>query len=341
MSLRICFVTPFSWSQPNDVNEHVRGAAEALRRRGHTVTVVAPSSRAADLLEGRRALQRGVVGDVVAIGAAVPTSLTERVALPMGVRANLAPTLTIGDFDVVHGFEPGLPSLSSAALLEAETTTAATFFSTERIAVPPRKNQRAKFLARVDALLGTSDEAIERASERFPGDYQAIPLGVDTERFAPSAKQKLIVVELAPGQSAIARAVLRLLPTLPGWEVAARAHRAAHPPSVDPGLGARPRPHEVAREARRAPGDPRRGGRLRAGPGRQRPAPARGFGVRAARSPIRPASPTSPSSPRRRSRGSPRTTPSAPARAKKPALRPRRRDFDQLGRRSSKRSTAR
>ena len=177
MSFRICFVTPFSWSQPNDVNEHVRGAAEALRRRGHTVTVVAPSSRAADLLEGRRALQRGVIGEVVAIGAAVPTSLTERVALPMGVRANLAQTLTIGDFDVVHGFEPGLPSLSAAALLEAETTTAATFFATERFAVPPRKNQRAKFLARVDALLGTSDDAIARASERFPGDYQAIPSG--------------------------------------------------------------------------------------------------------------------------------------------------------------------
>ena len=59
MGLRICFVTPFSWSQPNDVNEHVRGAAAALRRHGHTVTVVAPSSRASDLLEGRRALQRG------------------------------------------------------------------------------------------------------------------------------------------------------------------------------------------------------------------------------------------------------------------------------------------
>jgi predicted metal-dependent phosphoesterase TrpH len=219
VGLRICFVTPFSWSQPNDVNEHVRGAADALRRRGHTVTVVAPSSRASDLLEGRRALQRGVIGEVVAIGAAVPTSLTERVALPMGVRANLAQTLRIGDFDVVHGFEPGLPSLSAAALLEAETTTTATFFATERIAVPPRKNQRAKFLARVDALLGTSDEAIARASERFPGDYQLIPLGVDTGAFAPAAKQRLIVVELAPGQSAIAKAVLRLLPTLPGWDV--------------------------------------------------------------------------------------------------------------------------
>jgi len=219
VGLRICFVTPFSWSQPHDVNEHVRGAAEALRRRGHTVTIVAPSSRAADLLEGRRALQRGVVGETIAIGAAVPKSLSDRVALPMGVRANLATTLSLGEFDVVHGFEPGLPSLSSAALVEAETTTAATFLSTERITVPPRKNQRAKFLARVDALLGTSESAIERASERFPGDYETIPLGVDTTAFAPAGKRRLVVVELAPGQSAVARSVLHVLPTLPGWEV--------------------------------------------------------------------------------------------------------------------------
>ncbi len=254
MSLRICFVTPFSWSQPNDVNEHVRGAAEALRRRGHFVTVVAPSSRASDLLEGRRALLRGAVGDVVAIGAAVPTSLSERVALPMGVRASLAATLAIGAFDVVHGFEPGLSSLSSAALLEAETTTVATFFATERITVPPRKNQRAKLLARVDALLGTSGGAIERASERFPGDYETIPLGVDTSAFAPAAKRKLIVVELAPGQSAVARAVLRLLPSLPDWEVVlARTAPLTRRPTIPAAIRDRARTRSLVKPgARRA-----------------------------------------------------------------------------------------
>ena len=219
MGLRICLVTPFSWSQPSDVNEHVRGAADGLRRRGHIVTVVAPSTRAKDLLDGRRSLQNGVVGDLVAIGAAVPRSLSERVALPVGVRANLAATLALGHFDIVHGFDPGLPSLSSAALLEAETTTAATFLSTERTAVAPRKNQRAKFLARVDALLATSAAAVERASERFPGDYERIPLGVDTSAFAPGVKRRVIVAELAPGQSAIARSVVRLLKSEPDWEV--------------------------------------------------------------------------------------------------------------------------
>jgi predicted metal-dependent phosphoesterase TrpH len=254
MGLRICFVTPFSWSQPNDVNEHLRGAAAALRHRGHAVTVVAPSSRAADLLEGRRALQRGVIGDVVAIGAAVPTSLSERVALPMGVRANLAATLALGAFDIVHGFEPGLPSLSSTALLEAETTTAATFFSTERIAIAPRKNQRAKFLARVDALLGTSAAAVERASERYPGDYQTIPLGIDTSVFAPATKRNVIVVELAPGQSAVARSVLRLLPTLPGWEVVlARTAPLTRRPTIPAAVRDRARTRSLVKpEARRS-----------------------------------------------------------------------------------------
>jgi predicted metal-dependent phosphoesterase TrpH len=242
MALRICLVTPFSWSQPSDVNEHVRGAANALRRRGHAVTVVAPSSRAKELLDGRRSLQKGVVGDVVAVGAAVPRSLSERVALPVGVRANLAATLALGRFDIVHGFEPGLPSLSSTALLEAETTTAATFLATERIAVPPRKNQRAKFLARVDALLGTSEAAIERAEERFPGDYERIPLGVDTSAFTPADKRRLIVVELAPGQSAIAKSVLRLLKSEPDWEVVlARTAPLTRRPTIP--VSVRPRAH--------------------------------------------------------------------------------------------------
>ena len=32
MALRICLVTPFSWSKPHEANEHVAGVAAALRR---------------------------------------------------------------------------------------------------------------------------------------------------------------------------------------------------------------------------------------------------------------------------------------------------------------------
>jgi hypothetical protein len=72
--MRICLVTPFAWSQPHDVNDHVAGVAGALRSFGHEVTVLAPSTRAADLLAGRRALARGEEADVIALGPAVPVS---------------------------------------------------------------------------------------------------------------------------------------------------------------------------------------------------------------------------------------------------------------------------
>src|SRR2546421_209341 len=89
MSLRVCLVSPFAWSQPHDVNEHVAGVAAGLRELGHHVTVLAPSSRAADLLAGRRALLDGADADVIALGPAVPISRRSRVGVPVGVRANL------------------------------------------------------------------------------------------------------------------------------------------------------------------------------------------------------------------------------------------------------------
>jgi len=46
MALSVALVTPFAWSQPHDVNEHVDGLARELRLRGHRVTVLAPSNRA-------------------------------------------------------------------------------------------------------------------------------------------------------------------------------------------------------------------------------------------------------------------------------------------------------
>ena len=218
MSLRICFVTPFAWSQPHEVNVHVAGAAEALRRLGHDVTVLAPSSRARDLLAGRRALQRGTDADVIAVGPSIPLSRRTNMGVPVAVRANLRLALTRGQFDVVHGFEPGLPSLSYLALTSTHALTAATFFSVDRLGYPARRSRRDRLRARVDALLATSDQTAQAAAERFEGDYRVIPLGVDLDRFQPSPKRDLIVIELEAAGRLTTRALLRLLDDANGWE---------------------------------------------------------------------------------------------------------------------------
>jgi predicted metal-dependent phosphoesterase TrpH/glycosyltransferase involved in cell wall biosynthesis len=219
VALRICLVTPFAWSQPHDVNEHVAGVAEALRGRGHFVTVLAPSNRAADLAAGRRALRDGANAELIAIGPAVPISRRSRMGLPVGVRANLSTALARGGFDVVHGFEPGLPSLSYLALRDAHALTVASFFSPERLAYPPGRAQRERLLGRVDALVAGSPEAAHAASQRFPGEYRIVEEGVDDELFRPTGKRQLVVLEWRPAERPLSRAVIRALRALPDWEL--------------------------------------------------------------------------------------------------------------------------
>jgi predicted metal-dependent phosphoesterase TrpH/glycosyltransferase involved in cell wall biosynthesis len=217
-NVRICLVTPFAWSQPHEVNDHVGGVAAALRGRGHEVTVVAPSTRAADLLAGRRALAAGSRPDVIAVGAAVPVSRRSQLGVPVGVQANLRQALALG-FDVVHGFEPGLPSLSYLALRDADALTVATFVSPNRLGYPPARSAREKLLARVDALIALNDDVRQAAEQRFPGDYRLLSPGVDLGLFHPQPKQRLIVHELRPNERIVARSVMRTLRELPDWEL--------------------------------------------------------------------------------------------------------------------------
>ena len=221
MALRICLVTPFAWSQPHDVNEHVQGIARELRVLGHAVTIIASSNRAADLAAGRVALHNGSFdGDeLLVLGPAVPISRRSRVGVPVGVRTNLSRALREGRFDVVHGFEPGLPSLSYLALRDAESLAVATFFSPERLSYPPGHAQRERLLGRIDQLLAVSEETAAAAAERFPGSYRIVSEGVDTTLFEPDEKQRLIVLEWRATERPLARAVLHTLGELPEWRL--------------------------------------------------------------------------------------------------------------------------
>ena len=255
MGLRIALVTPFAWSQPHEVNEHVGGVATALRRLGHRVTVLAPSTRATDLVAGRRALQTGEDAEVIALGPAIPVSRRSSLGVPVGMRAALKLALASGGYDVVHGFEPALPSLSYLALRDGVGLAVATFLSPERLTYPPGKAQREKLLGRLDALVATSPDVADAAAERFPGDYRLVSPGVDLSVFRPAAeKRQRIVVEWLPGERPGARAVLRALPDLPGWElVVLRTQSLAGRPTVPHALRGRVHVRTALDGASRAP----------------------------------------------------------------------------------------
>jgi predicted metal-dependent phosphoesterase TrpH/glycosyltransferase involved in cell wall biosynthesis len=224
MGLRICMVTPFAWSQPHPVNEHVAGAADELRRRGNEVVVLAPSNRAVELAAGRRALRRlgreeAPLEGIVALGPAVPVSRRSRVGVPLGVRANLELALTADSFDVVHAHEPGLPSLSYLALRHARALTVATFHSPERLGYPPGRQQRERLLGRIDALTAVGEKTLGAARRRFPGAYRLLPHGIAKPPQPDETPKRRFVFEWRADELARARVALRALRDLPDWEL--------------------------------------------------------------------------------------------------------------------------
>jgi hypothetical protein len=245
MALRICMVTPFAWSQAHPVNEHVAGAADALRALGHEVVVLAPSNRATELAAGRRAL-RHLARDgtplqgVIALGPAIPVSPRSRVGVPVGVQANLTLALSADRFDVVHVHDPGLPSLSYLALRRARSLTVATFHSADRLAYPPGKGQREKLLTRTDALTAVGASVSDAARARFAGEYTSLPVGVDSELFQPGRPRKRFVIEWRPDEIHRVRAAFAALADLPGWElVVLRTRPLSGRPHVPRALRAR------------------------------------------------------------------------------------------------------
>lgn len=225
MGLRVCLVTPFAWSQPHEVNDHVAAAAAVLRARGHDVCILAPSNRAHELAAGRRALRHleldgTPLEGLVALGPALAPGRGGPLPVPVGMRANLRLALVRGGFDVVHAHEPGMVGLSSLALRETRALAVATFHSAERLGFSPGKAQRAKLLARIDALTALDRDTARAAAGRFPGEYRLLPAGVDTDLFEPGAGRRRFVLEWDPDARPLARAAIRGLRALPGWEIA-------------------------------------------------------------------------------------------------------------------------
>ena len=175
----------------------------------------------------------------------MPISRRSRMGVPVGARANLAHALARG-FDVVHGFEPGLPSLSYLALRDSGAFSVATFFSPERLAYPPSKAQRERLLGRVDALLAADDEVARAAAVRFPGRYTVVPPGIDPDLFRPAAKKRRVVLEWRQSERPLLRALVHELAEQPGWELVVMRTRAL---ATRPTLSRRLRGRMVVRTA--------------------------------------------------------------------------------------------
>lgn len=181
--LRVALVSPYAWDTPGGVTTQVAGLARALRLRGVTVEVLAPTD--------------GVVEEagVVSLGPSVtvrPNDSVARVALGPRSLYRALRHLRAGRYDIVHLQEPFVPAACLGVLLFGPRPIVGTFHMYGPDSIPYRIFFPLARIAvrRLDARVAVSEAARACASHFVPGRYEVIPNGVSTptaERRAPTS----------------------------------------------------------------------------------------------------------------------------------------------------------
>lgn len=170
--MRIGIACGYSWDVPGGVQFHIRDLAEELIRRGHHVSVIAPSE-----------MTEGLEPFVHPVGAAIPIRYNGSVArLSFGPKVNreVRAWLKEQNLDVLHVHEPFTPSVSMLALMNAQVPVVSTFHTAMdksrmlSIASPLLM----PMLDRIQARIAVSQEARRTAVQHLGGDAWVIPNGV-------------------------------------------------------------------------------------------------------------------------------------------------------------------
>lgn len=174
--MKIGIVCPYSFDAQGGVQAHIRDLTEELQRRGHTVSVLAPSE------------SEETPDWLTATGGSVPIPFNgsvARLSFGPGSAKKTRAWLEEGAFDVVHIHEPGTPSLGMLALINTSVPVVGTFHAaidhsrlrslTAGIVRP--------LLEKISARVAVSEEARRTLVEHHSGDAVIIPNGVYTELF--------------------------------------------------------------------------------------------------------------------------------------------------------------
>jgi glycosyltransferase involved in cell wall biosynthesis len=233
--LAIAQVTPFAWETDHEVNACVAAVSRELASRGHRVLIVAPSDSAALVRDTRRAIrndpasliERAESGPVVlGVGEVLPFSPTRRrmASLPVDVARTIEELLSTVPLDLVHVHEPFAPSASSAALRHSRALNVGSFhLPTERVLSTQLARPLSRLLfGRLDARIASYAATAELLRSYFPGEYEVIRPGAETDLRVSGERSGRPVEILACAREergalrSFLRA-LRALPDQPAW----------------------------------------------------------------------------------------------------------------------------
>jgi phosphatidylinositol alpha-mannosyltransferase len=179
--MRILFVSPFDFSCPGGVNEHILHLDAEYRKLGHQTRILAPRSPGEAESDD---------GHVVKLGVAVPipaNGSTARITLSPFVSGKVKDLLRRERFDIVHLHEPLAPMLPQLALLHSRSVNVGTFHAARAhnwgyLSARPLLSL---LFAKLHGRIAVSPAALESIARYFPGYYELIPNGIDVQRFRP------------------------------------------------------------------------------------------------------------------------------------------------------------
>jgi phosphatidylinositol alpha-mannosyltransferase len=182
--MRIALVSPYDYSVPGGVNNHISHLADEFVRLGHEAHILVPSSE--QVVDERI---------IYAPSAIVPVSFAGSIA-----RISLSPRtyrrtkriLQEGRYDVLHLHEPLMPMLPLAVLrhhdLVPHAICVGTFHSYREVSrtyyygAPIFR----RFFKQLDGHIAVSETARQYHAHYLPANYAVIPNGVDVEHFGRS-----------------------------------------------------------------------------------------------------------------------------------------------------------
>jgi len=194
--MKIALVSPYDYSVPGGVNNHLSHLANEFTRLGHDARILVPSSE--------QVTDERVINASSAIIPVPFAGSIARISLSPRTYRRTKRILQEGSYDVLHLHEPLMPTLPLAVLRHHDLVPQAICVGTFHSYRPVSRTYYygapifRRFFKRLDGHIAVSETARQYHARYFPADYAVIPNGVDVELFGrPDARP---VEEFADGR---------------------------------------------------------------------------------------------------------------------------------------------
>lgn len=186
--MKITMVSEFAYPTLGGVSEHVHFLSRELARMGHDVTVL--TGKLGDTERYDAGLEEAAGYRVMRVGRSVPVVSNGSIArLSVGIGLKRRVARAIRGADVVHAQGLAPPTLPLFALRSTRAPvtvgTFHTYFDGGHWAYRVFFKYVATALNALDRKIAVSDACVEALKPYFPGPYEIVPNGIDTDLFHP------------------------------------------------------------------------------------------------------------------------------------------------------------